>query len=188
MIHRLALTIGGLGAVGVLGLALALGGNPLAASGATATAEPGVEALVDEQLIASTTGGSGVRTVVDTVYVRPADSDPSSDGRRNGSNPQQTPSPDATASPEPTRSPQATNSPEPTSSPEPTFDAFDDHGGDRDDDRSGHRDGDDDHDRSGHRDGDDDHDRSGHGDGDDDHDDDDRSGHGDGDDDDWDDD
>ena len=190
MIHRLALTIGGLGAVGILGLALAVGGNPLAASGATATAEPGVEALVDEQLIASTTGGSGVRTVVDTVYVRPADSNSSSDGRRNGSNPPSTPSPDATASPEPTSSPEPTHSPEPTSSPEPTFGGFDDHGGDRDDDRSGHRDGNDDDDRRGHGDGDDhdDDDRSGHRDGDDDHDDDDRSGHGDGDDDEWDDD
>jgi hypothetical protein len=173
MVHRLALTIGGLGAIGVLGLALVVGGNPLAASSSAATAQPGVEALVDDQLVASLTGNSGVRTVVDTVYVRP-------DGRRNGSNPQATSSPDPTAPPEATPSPEATASPEPTSSPDPSFAAFDDHGGDRDgdsdDDRSGHRDGDDDFDddRSGHGDGDDDHDddRSVHRHGDDDNDDD----------------
>jgi hypothetical protein len=140
MVHRLALTIGGLGAIGVLGLALMAGGNPLAASNASVTAQPGVDALVDDQLTGSITDEE-VRTVVDTVYVRPA-----------------------IGSPEPTASPGPTSSPDPTSSPEATFDAFDDHDDHRDDDRSGHRDGDDDLDRSGPGDGDDDHDddRSGH--------------------------
>ena len=166
MVHRLALTIGGLGALGVLGLAIAMGGNALSVSGASPTDQPGVDALVADD--------PNVRTLVDTVYVRPADATSVSDDRRIGDGLE------ATSSPEPTAS-----APEPTASPEATFEAFDDHGGDRNDDRSGHRDdadddrtgpggGEFDDDRSGHRDGDDhDDDRSGHGGGDDDHSDDD---------------
>ena len=172
MVHRLALTIGGLGALGVLGLAVAVSGNALSVSGASPTTQPGVDALVADD--------PNVRTVVDTVYVRPADAASLSHDRRSGDGPEPTSSPEATNSVEPA------STPEPTASPEATFDAFDDHGGDRDDDRSGHRDGDEDDDRSGpggsgfdddrsgHRDGDDhDGDRSGHGGGDDDHSDDD---------------
>jgi len=166
MVHRLALTIGGLGAVAVIGLALAVGGNPLSVSGATQTATPGVDALVADD--------PDVRTVVDTVYVRPADPVSISDSRRSGDGPE------PTSSPEPTTSPAPASTPEPAASPEASFESFDDHGGDRDDDRSGHRDGDADDDRSGPGGGDDD-DRSGHRDGDDDHDD--RSGHDGGDDD-----
>ena len=167
MVHRLALTIGGLGALGVLGLAIAVGGNPLSASGASPTDQPGVDALVADD--------PSVRTVVDTVYVKPADAASVSDDRRpgDGSEP--------TSSPAPTTSPGPASTPEPTASPEATFEAFDDHGGDRNDDRSGHRDGDADDDRSGSGGGEFDDDRSGHRDGDD-HDDD-RSGHGGGDDD-----
>ena len=165
MVHRLALTIGGLGALGVLGLAIAVGGNALSVSGASPTDQPGVDALVADD--------PNVRTLVDTVYVRPADAASVSDDRRSGDGPE------PTSSPEPTTSVVQAPTPEPTASPEATFEASDDHGGDREDDRSGHGDGEADDDRSGPGGGEFDDDRSGHRDGDD-HDDD-RSGHGGGD-------
>src|SRR5688572_4716505 len=89
MVHRLALTIGGLGAVSVMALAFVVSGGPAGAADALGAAAAAVEPLPDEVAVSSEQGTRGSRTVVDTVYVRPpADNAPSRNNR-----------PDATAAP-----------------------------------------------------------------------------------------
>lgn len=133
MVHRVALLIGGIGAIVVLSLAVALGGLPALVSGS-------VEPTANADLVANAADdGSDVRTIVDTVFIKAG---------ANGGH--------AAA---PTASPRATSSPQPTASPDGDDHRGGDdrHGdGDSDDDRSGrgHGDDDSDNDRSGHGHGD----------------------------------
>ncbi len=74
MVHKLALILGGAGVAGVFALALVLGGSPFALP---AAADSGVAALATDATATaspepSATNGREDRTVVDTIYVRPA--------------------------------------------------------------------------------------------------------------------
>lgn len=107
MVHRLALTFGGLGAVGVVALALALGGSPFPSTGSVNAAgqDAGVAQLVEPTAGPTDDASSTVETVVDVVYVEAPIGNQASNGTGPGSD-------GAPASPDPTASSDATVAPD----------------------------------------------------------------------------